>query len=67
MQRALAEMLITGVSTTIPFLQRVLKDPAFRAGEVSTQLVPELMARSNSLEDAETRAGLAPPLGEAVD
>jgi acetyl-CoA carboxylase biotin carboxylase subunit len=67
MQRALAEMLITGVSTTIPFLQRVLKDPAFRAGEVSTQLVPELMARSNSLEDADRRAGLAPPLGEAVD
>lgn len=66
MERALAETFVTGVETTIPFLKRVLRDPAFRAGEVSTRLVPELMARFETFEGAEALAGLAPPVGEAA-
>ncbi len=40
-QRALAEFRIRGVATNIPFLQAVLDDPDFRAGDVSTAFIEE--------------------------
>ncbi|MDF2556016.1 MAG: pyruvate carboxylase, partial [Microbacterium sp.] len=40
-RRALAEFRIRGVSTNIPFLQAVLDDPAFLAGDVSTSFIDE--------------------------
>ncbi len=40
-RRALAEFRIRGVSTNIPFLQRVLDDPAFVAGDLSTSFIDE--------------------------
>lgn len=40
-KRALAEFRIRGVSTNIPFLQAVLDDPAFEAGELSTSFIDE--------------------------
>ena len=45
-RRALAEFRIRGVSTNIPFLQAVLADPDFIAGDVSTAFIeqrPELL------------------------
>src|SRR5690606_11616673 len=45
-RRALAEFRIRGVSTNIPFLQQVLDDPAFAAGDLSTAFIddrPELL------------------------
>lgn len=39
--RALAEFRIRGVSTNIAFLQAVLADPDFRAGDVSTSFIDE--------------------------
>ena len=45
-RRALAEFRIRGVSTNIPFLQAVLADPEFIAGNVSTAFIeqrPELL------------------------
>ena len=45
-RRALAEFRIRGVSTNIPFLQSVLDDEAFVAGDLSTSFIderPELM------------------------
>lgn len=39
--RALAEFRIRGVATNIPFLQAVLHDAAFRAGDVSTAFIAE--------------------------
>ena len=46
MQRALGEFQIAGrgVKTTIPFHQRVLADPRFRSGDVSTDFVEQFMA-----------------------
>ncbi len=40
-RRALAEFRIRGVSTNIPFLQAVLDDPAFVAGDLSTAFIEE--------------------------
>ena len=40
-RRALAEFRIRGVSTNIPFLQAVLDDPDFVAGDVSTSFIDE--------------------------
>ncbi len=40
-RRALAEFRIRGVSTNIPFLQAVLDDPSFVAGDVSTSFIDE--------------------------
>lgn len=45
-RRALAEFRIRGVSTNIPFLQAVLADPEFLAGDISTAFIeqrPELL------------------------
>ena len=40
-KRALAEFRIRGVSTNISFLQAVLEDPAFIAGDLSTSFIDE--------------------------
>ncbi|MFH9725578.1 pyruvate carboxylase [Streptomyces sp. NPDC017254] len=40
-RRAVAEFRIRGVSTNIPFLQAVLDDPDFRAGQVTTSFIEE--------------------------
>ncbi len=42
MQRALGEMLIQGVQTTIPFHQKVLRHPDFLAGKTSTRFLERL-------------------------
>jgi acetyl-CoA carboxylase, biotin carboxylase subunit len=44
MQRALDEMLIHGVQTTIPFHQKVLRHPDFLAGRTSTRFLERLVA-----------------------
>ncbi|WP_166863993.1 MULTISPECIES: pyruvate carboxylase [unclassified Salinibacterium] len=40
-RRGLAEFRIRGVATNIPFLQAVLDDPAFVAGDVATSFIEE--------------------------
>ncbi|HET9302536.1 MAG TPA: pyruvate carboxylase, partial [Propionibacteriaceae bacterium] len=40
-RRTLAEFRIRGVSTNIPFLQSVLEDPDFIAGDISTSFIDE--------------------------
>ncbi|GAA3744183.1 pyruvate carboxylase [Leifsonia bigeumensis] len=40
-KRGLAEFRIRGVATNIPFLQAVLDDPSFAAGDISTSFIDE--------------------------
>ncbi|KHK98824.1 pyruvate carboxylase [Microbacterium mangrovi] len=57
-RRGLAEFRIRGVATNIPFLQAVLADSAFQAGDVSTSFIeerPELLTL-NKPKDRATRA-----------
>jgi acetyl-CoA carboxylase biotin carboxylase subunit len=43
MQRALGEMHVEGVTTTIPFHRRLLEHEAFRAGRVNTRFVHDVL------------------------
>ncbi|MBX9245087.1 pyruvate carboxylase [Actinotalea ferrariae] len=52
-RRALAEFRIRGIRTNIPFLQAVLDDPEFVAGDLSTSFIderPELLAAKESAD-----------------
>ncbi|MGV9745980.1 pyruvate carboxylase [Rhodococcus zopfii] len=52
-RRAVAEFRIRGVATNIPFLQAVLDDPDFRAGNVTTSFIeerPELLTLRSSAD-----------------
>jgi acetyl-CoA carboxylase biotin carboxylase subunit len=44
MRRALAETVIEGVHTTLPFLQAVMDHPAFVAGDVDTRFLDRMMS-----------------------
>ena len=56
-KRALAEFRIRGVSTNISFLQAVLDDPAFAAGDLSTSFIDERpgLVHSNISKDRGTK------------
>jgi acetyl-CoA carboxylase biotin carboxylase subunit len=41
MERALDEFIIEGVKTTIPFHQKLMKDPNFRAGNFTTKFLED--------------------------
>jgi acetyl-CoA carboxylase biotin carboxylase subunit len=43
MQRALDEMVVQGVQTTIPFHQKVLRHPGFLAGRTSTRFLERML------------------------
>ncbi|AVJ26744.1 acetyl-CoA carboxylase biotin carboxylase subunit [Achromobacter spanius] len=45
---ALGQFRVEGVKTNIPFVRRVLEDPAFRAGLVSTGLVGRMLEEAQS-------------------
>jgi len=49
MARALGEFVIVGVPTTIPFLQDVMADPVFRAGEVYTDYLEKVGSRKSDV------------------
>ncbi|HEY8684435.1 MAG TPA: acetyl-CoA carboxylase biotin carboxylase subunit [Chloroflexota bacterium] len=54
MRRALQETVIDGVSTTLPFLRKVMEDPVYRSGDVYTDYV----ARRQNEESQTTRTPL---------
>lgn len=56
-RRGLAEFRLRGVSTNIPFLQAVLEDPDFIAGDLSTSFIDERpgLVRSHQSKDRGTK------------
>jgi len=51
MHQALDGFIIEGITTTIPFLSRVIEHPAFRAGDVDTKFLerePQLLEESQA-------------------
>jgi acetyl-CoA carboxylase biotin carboxylase subunit len=66
MQRALRELRVLGVETSVPFHRRVLAEPDFRAGAIDIRYVerhPDLV-RPGASEDVRRRAALAGALLE---
>jgi acetyl/propionyl-CoA carboxylase alpha subunit len=59
LRRALDELDIGGVQTTLPFDRFVVRDPSFRSGDLSTGWVPEHWDGSKNRSDAVRRALLA--------
>lgn len=53
MERALAETVITGFPTTLPFLREVIADPAFREGDVDTGFIPRFLERHPAVLSAD--------------
>ncbi len=51
LRRALAEYRILGVPTTLPFFARVVRDPAFVAGDFDTSYVAAFVARSDGARE----------------
>lgn len=50
MKRALSEMHISGVKTTLPFHRRLLDEPAFLAADVHTRFVKEQMMAGDPMQ-----------------
>ena len=67
MRRALGEMRIGGVATTIGFHQRLLRDPRFERGDVHTRFVEdEFMGGAMSVAGPSQDANCAPSGGSAA-
>jgi acetyl-CoA carboxylase, biotin carboxylase subunit len=43
MSRALDLFVVEGIQTSIPLHQRILKDPQFRSGELSTRFMERFL------------------------
>src|SRR5690606_23086256 len=63
MQRALAELRIVGVETSVGFLERVLREPDFRAGDIDIRYVDE---HPDVLLLAKVEVALVAAVGAAV-
>lgn len=46
MSRALGEYLIGGIKTSVPFCAAIMKDPTFRAGNITTGYIKDFLART---------------------
>jgi acetyl-CoA carboxylase biotin carboxylase subunit len=51
MRRALEEYQVLGIKTTIPFYQRVMENPAFVAGNVTTSFIDEVFSQQDQVRD----------------
>jgi len=60
MRRALEAMVIEGIKTTIPLHLKIMDDPKFRAGEVSTSFMEYFLAQ-NSTKAARNQIGAGAP------
>jgi acetyl-CoA carboxylase biotin carboxylase subunit len=52
MRRALEAMVIEGIKTTIPLHLRLMNDPEFQAGRISTRFLEDFLAPKNVNEKA---------------
>jgi acetyl-CoA carboxylase, biotin carboxylase subunit len=59
MRRALSEYKILGVRTTLPFLARVMRHPAFVAGDFDTSFVALMAAEPADADEGPWRIGVA--------
>jgi len=51
MRRALGAMVVEGIKTTIPLHLKIMDDPKFQAGELSTKFMEEFGERNNGVKE----------------
>ena len=51
MKRALEAMVIEGIKTTIPLHLKIMDDPKFRAGEISTSFMEYFLSEREASEE----------------
>ena len=57
MKRALEAMVIEGIKTTIPLHLKIMDDPRFRAGDISTSFMDYFLARNGRKNAGEAAVG----------
>ena len=57
MKRALEAMVVEGIKTTIPLHLKIMDDPKFRAGDISTGFMDEFLAQNGQKNGARALAG----------
>jgi len=57
MKRALEAMVIEGIQTTIPLHLKIMDDPKFRAGEISTNFMEYFLSRGTRPNGRESTVG----------
>ncbi len=67
MRRALAESIITGIKTTIPFHQRILTHLSFIRGDVSTLFIQEHMTNEDGTIDITLGSSGSPRGGASTE
>ncbi len=65
MRRALDAMVIEGIKTTIPLHLKIMDDPDFQAGNISTRFMEEFLARNGVKDKPATTAAAALTGGSA--
>jgi acetyl-CoA carboxylase biotin carboxylase subunit len=58
MRRALEAMVIEGIKTTIPLHLKIMNDPNFQAGNISTQFLDDFLTNGGSRNNASASAAL---------
>ena len=51
MRRALEEYQVLGIKTTIPFYERVMQNPAFLSGNVTTSFIDEIFSQQDQTRE----------------
>src|SRR5262249_11168604 len=59
MRRALDAMVVEGIKTTIPLHLKIMNDPDFQAGNISTRFLENFLARNGLKEQANVTASAA--------
>jgi acetyl-CoA carboxylase, biotin carboxylase subunit len=66
LERALGEYTISGVKTNLAFFREILDDREFRAGNISTEFVPDFFARRKPRAESSAELDLAVALAVAA-
>ena len=59
MRRALEAMVIEGIKTTIPLHLKIMNDPDFQAGNISTRFLEDFLAEKGVKERPDVTASAA--------
>jgi acetyl-CoA carboxylase biotin carboxylase subunit len=59
LRRALSEYSITGIQTNVAFCREIMEDTEFRAGNLSTEFIPDFLARRKPTSDPPPELDLA--------